>query len=1576
MPGDPDHAEMSWSLASNADEKEHLSSLLKYIINNGSSMQVDEIILSIHVIGTSLNKLSSNDVLVASEAYRVLIKYFTKYLNEGHVITIHLVDIIRCLLTGTALPTEYHSYLCSQQCNQKKHDTVEIAQPCIQLNISSKEILAINGLSLFSSFPIEKLISALIPAKLLDPFQGAIVRRSFPAYFKINHSDVSVLQIGITDVDKLLCIDFGPATETIMEYISGTSNALILMISSLACNCTIEEMQTDAGNACCAAVISIHRRVTELAMGTLCYRNHLTNSTEALVFCINELLRSRKMDIAYVFANRFLNMLPTALSILTSISSALYEALWNVAKEALQHALRLGDATSVKKLTSADSPDDPVAGVGDWLENILRAVPVLMDQQEDAVNLQKASLFAISSSTLLSLCERSLSILLFMGNTLNIWTSSSFNCFRDLCAASGGDHGCCGTEDVSVLLIMLLEHSLDKGYLDENDEGQLVNSMLYFPKGNESEIITSDPFCLKIIAVCVLGRQNAAQIVCHVLRSIDAESRNGIPGHSTFWLLECISELLNSEDLKKSAVFAMNMLYDAMKSGVKRQRVRYALEAVHLLLVGGQSHDLSRPTKWGDTVLTRSMFNFNHWDELHDLYISWLYDMQWDEVHFPAHIILPPTVSFLSKIVSTTGILPAERCHFIRIRPLLLDSIYAAYLDKFNDENTNINVTHVLKIETLVAVGLPIMDDCSLIDLVNLPLIYYDSLLLFYNQLRKYRCSAEELVRMAEFVFEMYKNAANVICERSKVTLSLGAYAASLSLGKSDLLNSTVPHARGELHSILNDDLLKLVRTWAGLTLPELRFSCTPAMLDATSDTFQSPYSVITQVRDIKKQMFAAFSSLCDNTTRFVLNQLLSRNGVRHQDETPLLLDWVIFIHSSDLTGTATRELSQSVLSKMDIVLVISRHLAHIVSTLLDGVLAQQTTSETNLLNGQSVFCSILINLVSSQSSLDLPWNKLPENIFSSVLDRLAVDDSLMKRSVPFVNLLSTICCSKNAHLNSRFLSPLEKHQDLLVQWISVSAAPLNTFCMLQPLIEHLAGDRDRKASFDDPGFQALLEQMINVLFGEEVHQRTASSSLIEVKRSDRWMYASLCSRKMNNQNEKEGSGSEDRKSEQLKEVDIFSKGLLTMLNIGGPKIHCRLIEQCAKLFQELVDLIQKDGLELLKGSSNVSSSQITAVLYAFIFLCSILDYIDGLCRTLCPPGVIRDDSDDLSTVFTPKHIIKKKPTCSRSRALPLCTFASTAKEFVQQHWYNCYTCGMVEGEGVCSVCAVNCHRNHDLSYSKFGSFFCDCGAKGCVALKSTSYPKPQRVSNQKYATLPRNRSKSSKRRLSLFSHLSVMDEDKTEIENRLCQFMETLTTNRENIMSVITAVKEGMRLRSGKARETRLKEVDAKMIQGLTISTDRIIMELLTAYPKALFDRRIETGKSIDNVIASLEIGGTILLVAVQENSKIILLDVRSLLSASTKNFDIPRVELDAVGFKIVALASMKDLLAVCGLNQCLILRINKDGDISERQNVEFANSLPSYAVPKKVMSETTIASDITRDVVALSWIELMQTR
>ena len=49
---------------------------------------------------------------------------------------------------------------------------------------------------------------------------------------------------------------------------------------------------------------------------------------------------------------------------------------------------------------------------------------------------------------------------------------------------------------------------------------------------------------------------------------------------------------------------------------------------------------------------------------------------------------------------------------------------------------------------------------------------------------------------------------------------------------------------------------------------------------------------------------------------------------------------------------------------------------------------------------------------------------------------------------------------------------------------------------------------------------------------------------------------------------------------------------------------------------------------------------------------------------------------------------------------------------FMTQHWYHCHTCGLTDRAGCCSVCARVCHRDCDVTYSKNGSFFCDCGAK------------------------------------------------------------------------------------------------------------------------------------------------------------------------------------------------------------------------------------------------------------------------
>ena len=69
-----------------------------------------------------------------------------------------------------------------------------------------------------------------------------------------------------------------------------------------------------------------------------------------------------------------------------------------------------------------------------------------------------------------------------------------------------------------------------------------------------------------------------------------------------------------------------------------------------------------------------------------------------------------------------------------------------------------------------------------------------------------------------------------------------------------------------------------------------------------------------------------------------------------------------------------------------------------------------------------------------------------------------------------------------------------------------------------------------------------------------------------------------------------------------------------------------------------------------------------------------------------------------------------------RRLACRVCTFATTGSNFTEQHWYYCYTCGLTQSEGCCSVCVKVCHKGHAVSYSRRSRFFCDCGAGAAAA--------------------------------------------------------------------------------------------------------------------------------------------------------------------------------------------------------------------------------------------------------------------
>ena len=111
----------------------------------------------------------------------------------------------------------------------------------------------------------------------------------------------------------------------------------------------------------------------------------------------------------------------------------------------------------------------------------------------------------------------------------------------------------------------------------------------------------------------------------------------------------------------------------------------------------------------------------------------------------------------------------------------------------------------------------------------------------------------------------------------------------------------------------------------------------------------------------------------------------------------------------------------------------------------------------------------------------------------------------------------------------------------------------------------------------------------------------------------------------------------------------------------------------------------------------------------------------------------------------------------------------------MNQHWYHCHTCLMLRGVGVCSICARVCHKGHDLSYSKYGNFFCDCGEKGegsCQALvKRVPHTLSQNTGNS---------IRSSNMSVSPQTHLKQVNFD-FELSKKMTEIKSLLENNNVN---------------------------------------------------------------------------------------------------------------------------------------------------------------------------------------------------
>lgn len=333
-----------------------------------------------------------------------------------------------------------------------------------------------------------------------------------------------------------------------------------------------------------------------------------------------------------------------------------------------------------------------------------------------------------------------------------------------------------------------------------------------------------------------------------------------------------------------------------------------------------------------------------------------------------------------------------------------------------------------------------------------------------------------------------------------------------------------------------------------------------------------------------------------------------------------------------------------------------------------------------------------------------------------------------------------------------------------------------------------------------------------------------------------------------------------------------------------------------------------------------------------------------------------------------------------------LCTFTQTRKDFMNQHWYHCHTCEMINTVGVCSVCARVCHKNHDVSYSKYGNFFCDCGAKEdgfCQALSrrmnehpSTSAQNSTALTSVDYMnsdqTSHYNNSLSKKRGLNLTSLSSASQHYQNVMSERAAYMAKVIESSKDSLKnpdqwlsviqnillfleSLMPSIKANCSLFSTVGCHKRAQEALNRLHEPTKSFevNDNIMLPTLGSQEGAFENVRMSYGGDQGQTIKQLLSSGLIRRVALcclssphgkrqhlavsHEKGKVTILQLSALLKqadAAKRKLTLTQLSsapIPCTVLSITANPANEDCLAVSGLKECHILTFSTAGLVND---------------------------------------------
>ncbi|KAK6154972.1 hypothetical protein DH2020_009220 [Rehmannia glutinosa] len=352
-----------------------------------------------------------------------------------------------------------------------------------------------------------------------------------------------------------------------------------------------------------------------------------------------------------------------------------------------------------------------------------------------------------------------------------------------------------------------------------------------------------------------------------------------------------------------------------------------------------------------------------------------------------------------------------------------------------------------------------------------------------------------------------------------------------------------------------------------------------------------------------------------------------------------------------------------------------------------------------------------------------------------------------------------------------------------------------------------------------------------------------------------------------------------------------------------------------------------------------------------------------------CDATSVDDDEDDGTSDGELGSMDKDEDEDSNSEkalASKVCTFTSSGSNFMEQHWYFCYTCDLTVSKGCCSVCAKVCHRGHRVVYSRSSRFFCDCGAGGvrgssCQCLKPRKYTGSNSAPTRFQSLLSPTENGDQ-----LPDSDSDIDEDTStdldngtrlslpkEVQDRMPVLLDELGVEGRilGVCSLLLPYITGRR-NSDMMRDRKVTLSEDKVLQ---YSNDLLLLK--KAYKSGSLDLKIKADYSNAKELKSHLTNGSLVKsllsvsargrLAVGEGDKVAIFDVGQLIGQASiapvtaDKTNVKPLSKNVVRFEIVHLLFnplVENYLVVAGYEDCQVLTVNHRGEVIDRLAIELA--------------------------------------